>query len=32
MNTGVADTVDLAWKLEAVLRGWAGSVSSIRMS
>jgi hypothetical protein len=24
MNTGLQDTVDLAWKLEACLRGWAG--------
>ena len=23
-NTGLGDAVDLAWKLEAVLRGWAG--------
>ena len=25
MSTGVADFVDLGWKLEAVLKGWAGS-------
>jgi len=24
MNTGVQDSFDLAWKLDAVLRGWAG--------
>lgn len=24
MNTGVGDAVDLAWKLDAVLRGWGG--------
>lgn len=24
MNTGIGDAVDLAWKLEAVLRGWGG--------
>lgn len=24
MNLGIADAVDLAWKLEAVLRGWGG--------
>jgi 2-polyprenyl-6-methoxyphenol hydroxylase-like FAD-dependent oxidoreductase len=24
MNTGIADAVDLAWKLEGVLRGWGG--------
>ena len=24
MNTGVADAVDLGWKLEATLNGWAG--------
>jgi 2-polyprenyl-6-methoxyphenol hydroxylase-like FAD-dependent oxidoreductase len=24
MNTGVGDAVDLAWKLEATLRGWGG--------
>jgi len=24
MNTGIADVVDLAWKLEATLKGWAG--------
>jgi 2-polyprenyl-6-methoxyphenol hydroxylase-like FAD-dependent oxidoreductase len=24
MNTGIADAVDLAWKLEAVLGGWGG--------
>jgi 2-polyprenyl-6-methoxyphenol hydroxylase-like FAD-dependent oxidoreductase len=24
MNTGVGDAVDLAWKLEGVLRGWGG--------
>jgi len=24
MNTGVGDAVDLAWKLEAVLKGWGG--------
>lgn len=24
MNTGIADAVDLAWKLEGALRGWAG--------
>jgi len=24
MNTGVADAIDLAWKLQAVLRGWGG--------
>jgi 2-polyprenyl-6-methoxyphenol hydroxylase-like FAD-dependent oxidoreductase len=24
MNTGIQDAVDLAWKLEARLRGWAG--------
>jgi 2-polyprenyl-6-methoxyphenol hydroxylase-like FAD-dependent oxidoreductase len=24
MNTGVGDAVDLAWKLEAALRGWGG--------
>lgn len=25
MNTGIADSVDLGWKLEAVLKGWGGS-------
>jgi hypothetical protein len=25
MNTGIADAVDLAWKLEAVEKGWGGS-------
>lgn len=25
MNTGVADAVDIGWKLAAVVRGWAGS-------
>jgi 2-polyprenyl-6-methoxyphenol hydroxylase-like FAD-dependent oxidoreductase len=25
MNTGVADAVDLGWKLAAVLQGWAGA-------
>jgi 2-polyprenyl-6-methoxyphenol hydroxylase-like FAD-dependent oxidoreductase len=24
MNTGVSDAIDLAWKLQAVLEGWAG--------
>jgi 2-polyprenyl-6-methoxyphenol hydroxylase-like FAD-dependent oxidoreductase len=24
MNTGIADSVDLAWKLEAAYRGWGG--------
>ncbi|MDF2119410.1 FAD-dependent monooxygenase [Roseiarcaceae bacterium H3SJ34-1] len=24
MNTGIADAVDLSWKLEAALRGWGG--------
>ncbi len=24
MNTGMGDAVDLGWKLEAMLRGWAG--------
>jgi 2-polyprenyl-6-methoxyphenol hydroxylase-like FAD-dependent oxidoreductase len=24
MNTGIGDAADLAWKLEGVLRGWAG--------
>jgi hypothetical protein len=24
MNTGIGDAVDLAWKLEATLRGWGG--------
>lgn len=24
MNTGIKDAVDLAWKLDATLRGWAG--------
>lgn len=24
MNTGIADAMDLAWKLQASLRGWAG--------
>jgi 2-polyprenyl-6-methoxyphenol hydroxylase-like FAD-dependent oxidoreductase len=24
MNTGIQDSFDLAWKLDAVLRGWAG--------
>jgi 2-polyprenyl-6-methoxyphenol hydroxylase-like FAD-dependent oxidoreductase len=24
MNTGIGDSVDLGWKLDAVLRGWAG--------
>jgi len=24
MNTGLADAMDLSWKLEAVLRGWGG--------
>ncbi len=24
MNTGIQDAVDLAWKLEAVIRGWGG--------
>jgi 2-polyprenyl-6-methoxyphenol hydroxylase-like FAD-dependent oxidoreductase len=26
MNTGIQDAVDLAWKLEACLRGWGGPV------
>ena len=26
MNTGVADAFDLGWKLEAAIRGWAGSM------
>src|SRR5262245_37589588 len=26
MNTGIGDSVDLAWKLQAALRGWAGAV------
>ena len=25
MNTGIQDAVDLGWKLDAALRGWAGS-------
>jgi 2-polyprenyl-6-methoxyphenol hydroxylase-like FAD-dependent oxidoreductase len=25
MNTGIGDACDLAWKLDAVLRGWGGS-------
>src|SRR3990172_8775380 len=25
MNTGIQDSVDLAWKLEACLRGWGGT-------
>jgi 2-polyprenyl-6-methoxyphenol hydroxylase-like FAD-dependent oxidoreductase len=25
MNLGIADAVDLSWKLEAMLRGWGGS-------
>jgi 2-polyprenyl-6-methoxyphenol hydroxylase-like FAD-dependent oxidoreductase len=25
MNTGIQDAVDLGWKLDAVLRGWAGA-------
>ena len=25
MNTGIQDAVDLGWKLEAALRGWAGN-------
>src|SRR6185312_3025408 len=25
MNTGIGDAVDLGWKLEATLRGWAGN-------
>src|SRR5690606_36939441 len=25
MNMGIADAVDLSWKLEAVIRGWAGN-------
>jgi 2-polyprenyl-6-methoxyphenol hydroxylase-like FAD-dependent oxidoreductase len=25
MNTGIQDAVDLGWKLEAAVRGWAGS-------
>jgi 2-polyprenyl-6-methoxyphenol hydroxylase-like FAD-dependent oxidoreductase len=25
MNTGIGDAVDLAWKLDATLRGWGGS-------
>jgi len=25
MNTGIQDSVDLGWKLEAVLRGWGGA-------
>lgn len=25
MNTGIQDSVDLAWKLEGALRGWGGS-------
>lgn len=25
MNTGIAEAVDLAWKLDAVLKGWGGS-------
>ena len=25
MNTGIGDAVDLGWKLEAVLKGWAGA-------
>ncbi len=24
MNTGIGDAIDLAWKLEAVLKGWGG--------
>src|SRR3989442_12155478 len=24
MNTGIQDSVDLGWKLEAAVRGWAG--------
>ena len=24
MNTGIADAIDLSWKLEAVLKGWGG--------
>jgi 2-polyprenyl-6-methoxyphenol hydroxylase-like FAD-dependent oxidoreductase len=24
MNTGIADSIDLGWKLEAVLKGWGG--------
>jgi len=24
MNTGIADAVDLSWKLEAVIKGWGG--------
>src|SRR5262249_4809412 len=24
MNTGIGDAVDLAWKIEAVLKGWGG--------
>ncbi|MDD3446619.1 MAG: FAD-dependent oxidoreductase [Zavarzinia sp.] len=26
MNAGLADVVDLGWKLEAILRGWGGEV------
>ena len=25
MNTGIGDAVDLAWKIEAMLKGWGGS-------
>ncbi|MBN9429084.1 MAG: FAD-dependent monooxygenase [Burkholderiales bacterium] len=25
MNTGIKDAVDLAWKLDAVMKGWAGA-------
>ena len=25
MNTGIGDAVDLAWKIEAVLKGWGGA-------
>lgn len=26
MNTGIGDTIDLSWKLDAVLRGWGGQL------
>ena len=26
MNTGIQDAIDLAWKLEATLRGWGGAM------
>jgi len=28
MNTGIGDVVDLGWKLEAALAGWAGAVGA----